>query len=183
MIDLDTRRSKEDEAMAKPHTNIPLAEGLSCTLDATKKHPERYLTILGGEKPLPLSKVQALALFKLMLGQLDQIGGSNLTKESVLSQVNLVQAFHRSLAWLERRSQIELEEEDALLEAHERYQHTLDLQEEMLDAVEGWETLLEGQRDKLEAAAEELGVTLDELEGQENDELNEDELEEYPDYT
>ena len=56
--------------MGEQRTGIPLAEGLSCTLDATKEHPERYATILGGEKPLPLSKVQALALFRVMLSHL-----------------------------------------------------------------------------------------------------------------
>lgn len=167
--------------MAEQRTAIALAEGLSCTLDSTKEHPERYATILGGEKPLPLSKIQALALFKLLLSSLGQIASEELYKESLLEQVNLVQAFHSAIDWLEGWSQTELAEPELLKEAHEQYQHTFALQEEMMDAVQGWETLLERQFDKLEEAAEELDMTLDELDELDDEQLDDDELDEYPD--
>ena len=161
--------------MGEQRTGIPLAEGLSCTLDATKEHPERYATILGGEKPLPLSKVQALALFRVMLSHLQQLAGDELLHESELVQVNLVQAFHSSIDWLSGWSQTELEDPDLLTQAHEQYQYTSALQEEMLEAVNGWQTALEREYSKLEEAAEELGLVLDELgdeedEGEESDE-------------
>jgi len=161
--------------MGEQRTGIPLAEGLSCTLDATKEHPERYATILGGEKPLPLSKVQALALFRVMLSHLQQLSGDELLHESELEQVNLVQAFHSSIDWLSGWSQTELEDPDLLTQAYEQYQYTSALQEEMLEAVNGWQTALEREYSKLEEAAEELGLVLDELgdeedEGEESDE-------------
>lgn len=161
--------------MAEQRTGIPLAEGLSCTLDATKEHPERYATILGGEKPLPLSKVQALALFKLMLSSLGQIASDELSKDSLLEQVNLVQAFHSSIDWLSGWSQTELEDPDLLTQAHEQYQHSYALQEEMLEAVNGWQVTLEEEYSKIEDAAEELGVDLDELSEEEEEEEDEDE--------
>ena len=161
--------------MGEQRTGIPLAEGLSCTLDATKEHPERYATILGGEKPLPLSKVQALALFRVMLSHLQQLAGDELLHESELVQVNLVQAFHSSIDWLSGWSQTELEDPDLLTQAYEQYQYTSALQEEMLEAVNGWQTALEREYSKLEEAAEESGLVLDELgdeedEGEESDE-------------
>jgi hypothetical protein len=164
--------------MTEQKTDIPLAEGLSCTLDATKEHPERYATILGGEKPLPLSKVQALALFRVMLSHLQQLAGDELQNDSELEQVNLVQAFHRSIDWLSSWSQAELEDPELLTQAHEHYQHTYALQEEMLDAVNDWQTTLEQEYSKLEDAAEEVGMALDELgdqedEGEGSDEENE----------
>ncbi|HEY4387863.1 MAG TPA: hypothetical protein VGN34_25720 [Ktedonobacteraceae bacterium] len=164
--------------MAEQRTGISLAEGLSCTLDATKEHPERYATILGGEKPLPLSKVQALALFRVMLSHLQQLVTGDLQNESLLAQVNLVQAFHSSIDWFSGWSQTELEDPDLLTQAHEQYQHTYALQEKMLEAVNGWQTTLEQEYSKLEDAAEELGMALDELgdeedEGEESDEENE----------
>ena len=158
--------------MAEQRQGMPLANGLSCTLDASKEHPERYITILGGEKPLPLDKTQALALFKLMLSHLGQIAGDELRKDDLLEQVNLVQAFHHSIDWLASWSQKGLEDPEFLNEAHEHYHHTYTLQEEMLDAVNEWQTILEQAYSKLEDAAEELGVDLDEL-----DELDEDEEE------
>src|SRR5450759_1043330 len=164
--------------MTEQKTDIPLAEGLSYTLDATEEHPERYATILGGEKPLPLSKVQALALFRVMLSHLQQLAGDELQNDSELEQVNLVQAFHRSIDWLSRWSQAELEDPELLTQAHEHYQHTYALQEEMLDAVNDWQTTLEQEYSKLEDAAEEVGMALDELgdqedEGEGSDEENE----------
>jgi hypothetical protein len=169
--------------MTEPRAGIPLAEGISCTLDSTKEHPERFLTILGGEKPLPLSKVQALALFKLMLGSLGQIVGEEVFNDPLLSQVNLVQAFHDSIEWLEGQDQTRLADNLELLkEAYEQYQFARDLQEEMMEAVQGWETLLDHQDNKLEEAAEELGITLDELDEEEEYELD-DERDEHPDAT
>jgi len=164
--------------MTEQKTDIPLAEGLSYTLDATEEHPERYATILGGEKPLPLSKVQALALFRVMLSHLQQLAGDELQNDSELEQVNLVQAFHRSIDWLSSWSQAELEDPELLTQAHEHYQHTYALQEEMLDAVNDWQTTLEQEYSKLEDAAEEVGMALDELgdqedEGEGSDEENE----------
>src|SRR6266849_3037838 len=161
--------------MGEQRTGIPLAEGLSCTLDATKEHPERYATILGSDKPLPLSKVQALALFRVMLSHLQQLAGDELLHESELVQVNLVQAFHSSIDWLSSWSQTELEDPDLLTQAYEQYQYTSALQEEMLEAVNGWQTALEREYSKLEEAAEESGLVLDELgdeedEGEESDE-------------
>jgi len=165
--------------MAEQRTGIALAEGLSCILDTTQEHPERYATILGGEKPLPLSKVQALALFKLMLSSLGQIAGDELRADSLLEQVNLVQAFHRSIDWLSGWSQTELEDPDLLTQAHEQYQHSYALQEEMLEAVNGWQITLEEEYSKLEDAAEELGVELDELgDEEEEEELDEEDEEE-----
>lgn len=64
--------------MGEQRTGIPLADGLSCTLDTTKEHPERYATIIGGAAPLPLNKVQALALFRIMLSHLAQLAGDDL---------------------------------------------------------------------------------------------------------
>jgi hypothetical protein len=159
--------------MAEQRTDIPLAEGLSCTLDATQEHPERYATILGGEKPLQLSKVQALALFRVMLSHLGQFAGDEMQDGSELVQVNVVQAFHRSIEWLSHWSPTELEEDpDLLIQAHEHYQHTYALQEEMLEAVNVWQTTLEQEYSKLEEAAEEVGVALDEL-GDEDDQWEE----------
>jgi len=53
--------------MAEQQLGIPLADGLSCTLDATKEHPERYATIIGGAAPLSLNKIQALALYHALI--------------------------------------------------------------------------------------------------------------------
>jgi hypothetical protein len=135
--------------------------------------------ILGGEKPLPLSKGQALALFRVMLSHLGQFAGDEMQDGSEFVQVDLVQAFHSSIEWLSHWSQTELEEDpDLLIQAHEHYHHTYALQEKMLEAVNGWQTTLEQEYSKLEEAAEESGVALDELgdeEGQweESDEENE----------
>jgi hypothetical protein len=67
--------------MGEHRTGTPLADGLSYTLDATKEHPERSATIIGGTAPLPLNKVQALALFRIMLSHLAQIAGDELHNE------------------------------------------------------------------------------------------------------
>ncbi len=123
--------------MAEQQTGIALAESLSCTLDTTKEHPERYATILGSEKPLPLSKIQALALFKLMLGHLGQIAGDELRTDGLLEQVNLVEAFHSSLEWLTEWSQKQLEDPNLLKEALEQYHFTFRLLKEMQEVLIG----------------------------------------------
>src|SRR5260370_38251221 len=107
--------------MGDQRTDIPLAEGLSCTLDATKEHPERYATILGGEKPLPLSKVQALALFRVMLSHLQQLAGDELLHESEFVQVNRVQAFLSSIDWLSGCPQTDWEDHDSSPKWQEQY--------------------------------------------------------------
>jgi len=76
--------------MVEQRTGIPLADGLSCTLDTTKEHPERYATIIGGAAPLPLNKVQALALFRIMLSHIAQIAGDELHNDGLLQQVDLI---------------------------------------------------------------------------------------------
>ncbi len=76
--------------MGEQRTGILLADGLSCTLDATKEHPERYTTIIGGAAPLPLTKVQALALFRIMLSHLAQLAGDDLHNDTLLQQVDLI---------------------------------------------------------------------------------------------
>jgi hypothetical protein len=119
-----------------------------------------------------------LALFRVMLSHLQQLVTGDLQNESLLAQVNLVQAFHSSIDWFSGWSQTELEDPDLLTQAHEQYQHTYALQEKMLEAVNGWQTTLEQEYSKLEDAAEELGMALDELgdeedEGEESDEENE----------
>lgn len=153
--------------MAEQRPEISLTNGLFCTFDTTKEHPARWLTILGGEKPLALDKTQALALFKLLLGHLEQIAGAEARTDPLLEEVNLVQAFYRSIGWLAGRSEHELAHPDLLFEAHERYQHAYELQEEMLDAVNGWQSTLEEEYSRLEDAAEEVGVALDDLEDDE----------------
>lgn len=172
-------RSEKEEADRIRARTISLAEGLSCTLDSTKEHPVRYITLLNGEQSLSLDKVQALALFRLMLSHLGQIAGPELHKEGLLEQIGLVQAFHNSIAWLANWEQDELEEPELLTEAHEQYQHTYALQEEMLDVVNGWQITLERTYGKLEDAAETLGVALEDLgEVEEGDEEEGDEEDE-----
>jgi hypothetical protein len=77
--------------MGEQQTGIPLADGLSCTLDATREHPERFATIIGGAAPLSLNKVQALALFRILLYSLGQIAGNELQSDSLLQQIDLIQ--------------------------------------------------------------------------------------------
>jgi hypothetical protein len=112
---------------------------------------------------------------RIMLSHLNQIAGPELQQDSELYEASLVSAFHSSLDWLNNWSPA-LEETDPLQEAHEQYQHTYDLQDEMLSHVNAWEIALERQYSKLEDAAEELGVSLDELD-EDFDEEEEDELE------
>src|SRR2546421_8608351 len=103
--------------MAEQRTGIPLADGLSCTLDETFEHPERYATIIGGTAPLSLNKVQALALFRIMLSHIAQIAGDELHNESLLHQVDLIQLFNFSMELLEGWSDTDLEDRQVLKEA------------------------------------------------------------------
>src|SRR6266536_5511879 len=101
---------QKGEHMAEQRTGIPLADGLSCTLDATNEHPERYATILGGTAPLPLGKVQALALFRIMLSHLAQIAGDELHTDSLLEQVDLIQLLNFSMELLSGWSDQDLQD-------------------------------------------------------------------------
>src|SRR6266702_7122175 len=118
--------------MAEQRTGIPLADGLSCTLDTTNEHPERYATILGGAAPLSLNKVQALALFRIMLSHLAQIAGDELHNDGLLEQVDLIQVFHSCIDWLGDWSDTDLEDRQTLKEALEQYDIAYDIQEELL---------------------------------------------------
>ncbi len=160
--------------MGEQRTGIPLADGLSCTLDATKEHPERYATIIGGAAPVSLNKVQALALFRIMLTHLAQLAGDDLHTDSLLYQVDLVQVFHFCVECLSDESDTALEDRQTLREALEQYDIAADIQEEMLTLVRGWEETLNFQYDRIESAASKIDVDLEELrEEEEEDEAGE----------
>lgn len=156
--------------MEEQRTGIPLADGLSCTLDATKEHPERYATIIGGAAPLPLNKVQALALFRIMLSHIAQIAGDELHNDGLLQQVDLIQVFHSSIDWLGGWSDTDLEDRQILKEALEQYDLAYDIQEELMIRVREWETTLRLQYDRIESAASKIDVDLEELRDEEEDE-------------
>jgi len=156
--------------MGEQRTGIPLADGLSCTLDATKEHPERYATIIGGEAPLLLTKVQALALFRIMLSHIAQIAGDELYNDGLLQQVDLLQVFHSSIDWLGGWSDTDLEDRQLLREALEQYDLAYDMQEELLLRVSKWETTLRLHYDRIESAASTIEVDLEELRDEEEDE-------------
>lgn len=149
--------------MAEQRTGIPLADGLSCTLDATKEHPERYATIIGGTAPLSLNKVQALALFRIMLSHIAQIAGDELHNENLLHQVDLIQLFNFSMELLEGWSDTDLEDRQVLKEALEQYYFAYDFREELMTLMGEWEKTLELQYDRLESAASKIDVDLEEL--------------------
>ena len=159
--------------MAEQRVGIPLADGLSCTLDATKEHPERYATILGGAAPLSLNKVQALALFRIMLSHLAQLAGNEFRPDGMLYQVDLVQVFHFCIECLNDESDTALEDHQTLREALEQYDIAADIQEELLTLVRGWEETLNFQYDRIESAASKIDVDLDELREEEEDEAGE----------
>ena len=150
--------------MGEQRAGIPLADGLSCTLDATKEHPERYATIIGGAAPLPLTKVQALALFRIMLSHLAQLAGDELYNDGLL------QVFHSSIDWLGGWSDTDLEDRQLLREALEQYDLAYDIQEELLLRVSEWETTLRLHYDRIESAASTIEVDLEELRDEEEDE-------------
>jgi hypothetical protein len=159
--------------MAEQRMGIPLADSLSCTLDTTKEHPERYATIIGGAAPLPLNKVQALALFRIMLSHLAQIAGDELHTDDMLQQVDLLQVFHSCIDWLIGWSDTDLEDRQTLREALEQYDIAYDIQEELLTLltlVRGWEEILSFQYDRIESVASKIDVDLEELRDEEEDE-------------
>jgi hypothetical protein len=149
--------------MGEQQTGIPLAEGLSCTLDATREHPERFATIIGGAAPLSLSKVQALALFRILLYSLGQIAGNELQSDSLLQQIDLIQTVHDALEWLSDWSDADLEDRQTLKEALEQYHFAYDYREELVTLLNEWEETLRLQYDRLESAASKIDVDLEEL--------------------
>jgi hypothetical protein len=154
---------KEESHMAQNDSGTPLGDGLFCHLEMSAEQSNRSLTVSGSGEPLHLNQQQTLALFRLLLGHLGQIARVELHQDSELYEVNLVGAFHRALDWLNSWSPAHLDETDSLQQAHEQYQRTYDLQDEMLNHVNAWELALEHQYSKLEDAAEELGMSFDEL--------------------
>lgn len=156
--------------MEQQPTGIPLADGLSCTLDTTKEHPERYATIIGGPAPLSLNRVQALALFRILLYSLGQIAGNELQSDSLLLQIDLIQTVHDALEWLSDWSDADLEDRQTLKEALEQYHFAYDYREELVTLLNEWEETLRLQYDRLESAASKIDVDLEEL-------ADEDELE------
>ena len=160
--------------MAEQRMGIPLADGLSCTLDATKEHPERYATILGGAAPLSLNKAQALALFRIMLSHLAQIAGDELHNESLLEQVDLIQLLNFSMDLLGGWSDQDLEDRQVLKEALEQYSLAYDMQAELAIQVAAWETTLRREYDRMESAASNIDVDLEELADEEEDDLEDE---------
>ncbi|HYU73319.1 MAG TPA: hypothetical protein VEL31_11625 [Ktedonobacteraceae bacterium] len=160
--------------MAEQRTGIPLADGLSCTLDATKEHPERYATILGGAAPLSLNKVQALALFRIMLSHLAQIAGDELHNETLLEQVDLIQLLNFSMDLLGGWSDHDLQDRQVLKEALEQYDLAYDFQAELAIQVAEWETALRREYDRIESAASKIDVDLEELADEEEDDLEDE---------
>jgi len=160
--------------MAEQRMRIPLADGLSCTLDATKEHPERYATILGGAAPLSLNRVQALALFRVMLSHLAQIAGDELHNESLLEQVDLIQLLNFSLDLLAGWSDADLEDRQVLKEALEQYSLAYDFREELAAQMAAWETTLRREYDRMESAASRIEVDLEELRDEEEDDLEDE---------
>jgi len=165
---------QKGEHMAEQRTGIPLADGLSCTLDATREHPERYATILGGAAPLPLNKVQALALFRIMLSHLAQIAGNELHNERLLEQVDLIQLLNFSMDLLGGWSDTDLEDRQTLREALEQYDFAYDFREELMTQMREWETALRLQYDRIESAASRIDVDLEELADEEEDDLEDE---------
>jgi hypothetical protein len=151
-------------------TGIPLADGLSCTLDATKEYPERYATIIGGTAPLPLNKVQALALFRIMLSHIAQLAGDELHNDSLLQQLDLLQLFHFSMDCLTDSSDTDLEDRQVLKEALEQYYFAYDFRETLMTQMGEWEETLRLQYDRLESAASKINVDLEELADEDEDE-------------
>jgi hypothetical protein len=156
--------------MEEQQTGIPLADGLSCTLDATKEHPERYATIFGGAAPLSLNKVQALALFRILLYSLGQIAGNELQSDSLLQQIDLIQTVHDALEWLSNWSDADLEDRQTLKEALEQYHFAYDYREELVTLLNEWEAILRLQYDRIENAASKIDVDLEELADEDEDE-------------
>jgi hypothetical protein len=157
--------------MGEQQTGIPLAEGLSCTLDATREHPERFATIIGGAAPLSLNKAQALALFRILLYSLGQMAGNELQSDSLLQEIDLIQTVHDALEWLSDWSDADLEDRQTLKEALEQYHFAYDYREELVTLLNEWEETLRLQYDRLESAASKIDVDLEELADEDEDEL------------
>jgi hypothetical protein len=126
--------------------------------------------LIGGAAPLPLNKVQALALFRIMLSHIAQIAGDELHNDGLLQQVDLIQVFHSSIDWLGGWSDPDLEDRQVLKEALEQYDLAYDIQEELMIRVREWETTLRLQYDRIESAASKIDVDLEELRDEEEDE-------------
>src|SRR6266566_5172795 len=156
--------------MGEQRTGIPLADGLSCTLDATKEHPERYATIIGGAAPLPLNKVQALALFRIMLSHLAQLAGDDLHNDTLLQQVDLIQLLTFSMELLDDWSDTDLEDRQTLRDALEQYDFAYDFHETLMHAMGAWEEALRFHYDRIESAASKIDVDLEDLLEEEEDE-------------
>jgi hypothetical protein len=161
--------------MAEQRTGVPLADGLFWASDTTKEHPERYITILGGAAPLSLNKVQALALFRIMLSHTAQIAGDELQTDSLLQQVDLVQLLNFTVEVLTSESDHDLEDRQTLKEALEQYYFAYDFLEALKIQVQEWETTLEREYDRLESAASKIDVDLEELASEEEEDELEDE--------
>lgn len=155
--------------MAEQRTGVPLADGLSWTLDGTKEHPERYMTILGGLAPLSLNKVQALALFRIMLSHLGLLTGERPPQDRLLKYVDLVQLYDFSMELLEDASDESLEDRQNLKEALEQYYFAYDFREELVTWLEKGEEQLRLQYDRLESAADKIDVDLEALGEEEED--------------
>lgn len=160
--------------MEEQRTGIPLADGLSCTLDATKEHPERYATIIGGAAPLPLNKAQALALFRIMLSHNAQLAGNDLDTDTLLQQVDLIQLLNFSMELLDDWSDTDLEDRHTLREALEQYDFAYDFHETLMRAMGAWEEALQLHYDRLESAASHIDVDLEELREVDVDELEDE---------
>src|SRR6266536_3523127 len=160
--------------MGEQRMGIPRASGLSCTLDATKETPERYATILGGAAPLSLNKVQALALFRIMLTHLAQIAGDELRNESLLEQVDLIQLLNFSMELLSDWSDQDLEDRQVLKEALEQYSLAYDFRAELAAQMAAWETALRQEYEWIESAASKIDVDLGELADEEEEDLEDE---------
>lgn len=160
--------------MGEQPTGVPLADGLRWTLDGTQEHPERYMTIIGDAGRLSLNKVQALALFRIMLSHLAQIAGDELHEDRLLKYVDLVQLFDFSMELLEDASDTGLEDRQTLKEALEQYYFAYDFRKELLTWLEKGEEMLRLQYDRLESAASNIDVDLEELADEDEDELGDE---------
>lgn len=163
--------------MGEQHTGVPLADGLRWTLDGTQEHPERYMTIIGDAVRLSLNKVQALALFRIMLSHLAQLAGDELHHDRLLKYVDLVQLFDFSVELLEDASDADLEDRQTLKEALEQYYFAYDFRQELLAWLEKGEEVLQLQYDRLESAASKIDVDLEAL-WEEDEDGEEDETSE-----
>jgi hypothetical protein len=120
--------------------------------------------------PISLSKIQALALFRIMLSHLAQIAGDELHNDSLLQQLDLLQLFHFSMDCLTDSSDTDLEDRQVLKEALEQYYFAYDFRETLMTQMGEWEETLRLQYDRLESAASKINVDLEELADEDEDE-------------